>query len=437
MSNKTQQNGNYEVVNKKCAGIDVHRDFVSVTVIIETVKKGIFTDYREFETNKKSLLEMRDWLVDYKCTVAGLESTGKYWYPVYFSLEDVMQVNVYNARNMRNIPGKKTDKKDSEWIAKITRHALIMPSYIPEQHIRDARLISRERKALVQQRGSVRQRALGILDSAGIKLSSVMSDVFGVSGRNLLDLLINRKAITVKKIEGLVYGQLRGKSDKLMLAMDGYMRDTHIFLLKMLLDQENDLTKMINAIEERLEEFLIDSEERKAVVDTIITIPGFSERSAMLLLSEVGFDLKTFPSHKNFCSWAGLAPGKKESAGKNVSGKIQVRQRYLRALLIEVALASTRCKGSYVKAKYWNLKGRIGGKKAVVAIAHYLARAAYRAIKEGMPYKELTENHASLRQAKIDLNQLTKITQRLGKEAVMAYIDCDIINENDQNNDNQ
>lgn len=437
MSNKTQQNGNYEVVNKKCAGIDVHRDFVSVTVIIETVKKGIFTDYREFETNKKSLLEMRDWLVDYKCTVAGLESTGKYWYPVYFSLEDVMQVNVYNARNMRNIPGKKTDKKDSEWIAKITRHALIMPSYIPEQHIRDARLISRERKALVQQRGSVRQRILGILDSAGIKLSSVMSDVFGVSGHNLLDLLINGKAITVKKIEGLVYGQLRKKSDALMLAMDGYLRDTHIFLLKMLLDQENDLTKKINAIEERLEEFLIDSEEKKAVVDTIITIPGFSERSAMLLLSEVGFDLKTFPSHKNFCSWVGLAPGKKESAGKNVSGKIQVRQRYLRALLIEVALASTRCKGSYVKAKYWNLKGRIGGKKAVVAIAHYLARAAYRAIKEGMPYKELTENHASLRQSKIDLKQLTKITQRLGKEAVMAYIDCDIIDENDQNNDNQ
>lgn len=437
MSNKTQQNGNYEVVNKKCAGIDVHRDFVSVTVIIETVKKGIFTDYREFETNKKSLLEMRDWLVDYKCTVAGLESTGKYWYPVYFSLEDVMQVNVYNARNMRNIPGKKTDKKDSEWIAKITRHALIMPSYIPEQHIRDARLISRERKALVQQRGSVRQRILGILDSAGIKLSSVMSDVFGVSGRNLLDLLINRKAITVKKIEGLVYGQLRKKSDSLMLAMDGYLRDTHIFLLKMLLDQENDLTKKINAIEERLEEFLIDSEEKKAVVDTIITIPGFSERSAMLLLSEVGFDLETFPSNKNFCSWVGLAPGKKESAGKNVSGKIQVRQRYLRALLIEVALASTRCKGSYVKAKYWNLKGRIGGNKAVVAIAHYLARAAYRAIKEGMPYKELTENHASLRQSKIDLKQLTKITQRLGKEAVMAYIDCDIIDENDQNNDNQ
>lgn len=437
MSNKTQQNGNYEVVNKKCAGIDVHRDFVSVTVIIETVKKGIFTDYREFETNKKSLLEMRDWLVDYKCTVAGLESTGKYWYPVYFSLEDVMQVNVYNARNMRNIPGKKTDKKDSEWIAKITRHALIMPSYIPEQHIRDARLISRERKALVQQRGSVRQRILGILDSAGIKLSSVMSDVFGVSGRNLLDLLINRKAITVKKIEGLVYGQLRKKSDSLMLAMDGYLRDTHIFLLKMLLDQENDLTKKINAIEERLEEFLIDSEEKKAVVDTIITIPGFSERSAMLLLSEVGFDLETFPSNKNFCSWVGLAPGKKESAGKNVSGKIQVRQRYLRALLIEVALASTRCKGSYVKAKYWNLKGRIGGNKAVVAIAHYLARAAYRAIKEGMPYKELTENHASLRQSKIDLKQLTKITQRLGKEAVMAYVDCDIIDENDQNNDNQ
>jgi transposase len=437
MSNVTHENGQYEVVNKKSAGIDVHRDFVSATVIIETEDKGIFTAYEEFETSKKSLLQLRDWLCGYGCTVAGLESTGKYWYPVYFALETHMQVNVYNARNMRNIPGKKTDKKDSEWIAKLTRHALIMPSYIPEQHIRDARLYARERKSLVKERGSVRQRVLGMLDSAGIKLSSVMSDVFGVSGRNLLELLVSGKPVSSRKVADRVYGPLKGKIDDLISAMDAYQRPTHIFLLKLAIEQEQYLTKRIELIEKKLSEFLIDSEEAKTVLDRIVTIPGFSERSGTLLLAEVGFDLKAFPSNKQFCSWLGLAPGRKESAGKNVSGKIQVRQRYLRALFIEVALAATNCKGTYVKAKYWNLKANIGGKKAVVAIAHYLAKAVYRAIKEEMEFKELTEDYASMRQTKKDLRQLSRIAKRLGKDAVKAYIDVESNNDNPQDTDKQ
>lgn len=430
MSNATHENGQYEVVNKKCAGIDVHRDFVSVTVIIETDEKGIFTDYKEFETKKKSLLQLRDWLCGYGCTVAGLESTGKYWYPVYFALETHMQVNVYNARNMRNIPGKKTDKKDSEWIAKLTRHALIRSSYIPDQHIRDARLYARERKSLVKERGSVRQRILGMLDSAGIKLSSVMSDVFGVSGRNLLELLVSGRPVSPRMVADRVHGPLKNKIDDLISAMDGYLRSSHIFLLKMAIEQEQYLTNKIELIEKALSEFLIDSEETKAVLDQIVTIPGFSDRSGTLMLAEVGFDLKSFPSNKQFCSWLGLAPGRKESAGKNVSGKIQVRQRYLRALFIEVALAAVNCKGTYVRAKYGSMKARIGGKKAVVAIAHYLAKAVYRAIVNKMEFKELTEDYASMRQTKKDLIQLSRIAKRLGTDAVKAYIEFESNNDN-------
>jgi len=425
MSKVTHDNEQYEVVNKKSAGIDVHRDFVSATVIIETEEKGIYTAYQEFETNKKSLLQLRDWLLGNGCTVVGLESTGKYWYPVYFALETHMQVNVYNARNMRNIPGKKTDKKDSEWIAKLTRHALIMPSYIPIQHIRDARLYARERKALVKERGSVRQRILSILDSAGIKLSSVMSDVFGVSGRNLLELLVSGKRVSSRQVADRVYGPLKDKIDDLISAMDGYQRESHIFLLKLAIEQELYLTTRIEQIEKKLSEFLIVSEEDKAILNRIITIPGFSERSGTLLLAEVGFDLQAFPSNKQFCSWLGLAPGRKESAGKNVSGKIQVRQRYLRALLIEVALAATKCKGTYVRAKYWHLKANIGGNKAVVAIAHYLAKAVYRALKEEKVFQELTEDYASVRQINKDLKQLSRITKRLGKDATKAYIDSE------------
>ena len=431
MSITTQKKEQYEIVNKKCAGIDVHRDFVNVTVVIENEEKEIFTSYQVFATTKDSLLQMRDWLLSYGCTIAGMESTGKYWYPVYFALEEHMQVNVYNAKNMRNMPGKKTDKIDSEWIAKVTRHALIRPSFIPEPRIRDARLFARERKSLVKERSSVRQRILGILDSAGIKLSSVISDVFGVSGRILLEEMIKRRKLTPEYVKNRVYGNLKDKVNDIMAAVDGYLRETHITLLKILIKHEKSLTESIEKIEKLLTEFLIDSDQSRAVLARVITIPGFSERSGTLLLAEVGFDLKAFPTNKQFCSWLGLAPGIKESAGKNVSGKIQVRQRYLRALLIEIALASTRLKGTYVRAKYWILKGRIGAKKAVVAIAHYLAKAVYRAIYEEKVFVELTEAYSSMRQMRTDFKMLDKIKQRQGLDSMVAYL-----NQNPENEPN-
>lgn len=422
MINETKQIGHYESVNKICAGIDVHRDFVCVTMMKETAKKGILTDYREFESNTASLNEMRDWLVSHGCKVAGLESTGKYWFPVNYALEDAMKVKVYNARHMRNIPGKKTDKKDSEWIAKITRHGLLRSSYIPEQQIRDARLMARERKALVQERGSVRQRASSVLDSAGIKISSVITDVFGTSGRKLLALLISGVTITPELIKANVHVTMHNKVDKLMLAMTGYMRDTHRYLLKNQVEHEQYLSKQIEEIETKLRGFLIDDESKEELVERIITIPGFADRSSVLLLAETGLNLDAFPTSQQFCSWLGLAPGKKESAGKNMSGRIQVRQRYSRALFAEVALSASRCKGTYVRTKYLQLKSSIGGKKAIIAIAHYLAKAVYRAIKDKLPFKELTENYASLRQTERDIKQLARISKRLGSEAVLALV---------------
>jgi len=422
MSNEAKNNQDLLAVNKICAGIDVHRDSISVTIISETPSGEINTGFREFSTFTPNLLEMRDWLLSQGCTIAGMESTGKYWFTVYFILEDVMDVNVYNAKHLKSIPGKKTDRRDSAWIANVVRHNMLVPSYIPDKQIRDARLLSRTRKSLVQHRGSVRQRVLGLLDSAGIKLSSVVSDVFGTSGRNLLNLLKSGEPITAKRVSGIVFGPLRDKVDKLLIAMQGYLHETHIYLIEMEMGIEAMLTSRINEIETRLMAFLIDTDSKREAHEKLILIPGFSERSAMLLLSEVGFDLKTFPSLKNFCSWAGLAPGKKESAGKNLSGKIQVRQRYLRSLFIEVAFAATRCKDTFMRAKYYALKSRIGGKKAIVAIAHLLAEAAYRAIKERLDYRELTSKYVSLSQMNKDLRHLAKITDRLGKDAVMAIM---------------
>lgn len=425
MSNIRTCNQDYpEIVNKNCAGIDVHRDFVSVTQIIETDQHQLLSDYREFRTVKKELLKMRDWLVDSGCTAVGLESTGKYWFPVHNVLEGEVDVKVYNARHMKNIPGKKTDKADSAWIAKITRNDLLQSSYIPEKQIRDARLLSRMRKSLVQIRSQIRQMILGTYDAAGIKLSSVVSDVFGTSGRNLTDLLLNREIITEEKVIDAVYGPLCNRAAELMSAMDGYMRDTHIYVISTYLKMENQLSDQIKQIEARLHTFLIDTTWKKELLERIIGIPGFTERSALLLISEIGYDLKTFSNEKKFCSWAGLAPGKNESAGKNRSGKIQVRQRYLRALMIEVALSATRCKDTYIKTKYSMLKNRIGGKKAVVAIAHCLAKAIYRAIKDGMEYKELTSDYVSKVQRNRDVNNLTRLTNRMGKDTIIELVNA-------------
>lgn len=422
MSKETKNNQDLLAVNKICAGIDVHRDSLSVTLIIETPSGDINTEFRMYSTFNLNLLEMRDWLVSQGCTVAGMESTGKYWFTTYFVLENVMDVYVYNAKHLKTIPGKKTDRRDSAWIANVVRHNMLVPSYIPDKQIRDARLLSRTRKSLVQHRGSVRQRILGLLDSAGIKLSSVVSDVFGASGRNLLTLLKSGEPITAKRVERIVFGPLRDKVDKLLIAMQGYLHETHIYLIEMEMGIETMLTNRINEIEAKLMSFLIDTDSKREALEKVVLIPGFSERSAMLLLSEVGFDLKTFPSIKNFCSWAGLAPGKKESAGKNLSGKIQVRQRYLRSLFIEIALAATRCKDTFIQSKYYALKSRIGGKKAVVAIAHLLAEAAYRAIKERLDYRELTSKYVSLNQMNKDIRHLVKITDRLGKDAIIALM---------------
>lgn len=419
---KIKNEESYQIVNQICAGIDVHKDFVSVTLLCNRSQNDVYCEYREYKTIKQELIKMREWLLSYNCKTIGIESTGKYWHAVHNAVDGLIDVNVYNARNMKNLPGKKTDKADSEWIAKITRHALLMPSFIPDKQIRDARVLSRSRKSLVQQRSRVRQSILGVLDSAGVKLSSVVSDVFGTSGMNLVKLLMSGEPITEKRIRKLVYGPLCNKTEVLIAAMDGYVRPMHIYALQELLELEKELTNKIANIELELSAFLLDSPEKKEVFERILLIPGFSDRSAMLLLSEIGFDLKTFPAGMNFCSWAGLAPGKNESAGTNKSGKIQVRQRYLRALLVEVALASTRCKNTFLQAKYHSLKSRIGGNKAVIAIAHCLAKAVYRAIHDKKEYYELGANYVSLNQYDKDLKRLSRITDRLGKDAVMAYL---------------
>jgi transposase len=369
------------------------------------------------------MLQLRDWLLGYGVSVAGIESTGKYWYSVFNALDGYVGLNVYNARHIKNLPGQKTDKSDSKWIAKVTLDETIKPSFIPNAQIRDARLLARHRKSLVQERTRVRQQAHGVLENAGIKISSLVSDLFGASGKNLLKLIADGRSYNEQIVEKLVRNQIRNKVPALMTALDGYIRPVQRLTLSRLLQENEHLTHCIDEAEHSLRSLLLDSEDKIEIFERVKALPGFSENSAMILLAEIGFDLSAFPSVKHFCSWAGLSPGSHESAGKNKSGKIQTRQKYLRGLLIEIALVSICRRESYLRAKYFNLKPRIGANKAVVAIAHKLLKAVYLAVKENKPYYELTADYVSVSQYARDKRTLLRISDRIGKDAITALLD--------------
>lgn len=412
-----------ESVNRICCGIDIHRDFACVSVIERSAQGDIELGYQKVSTIKPQMLGMRDWLLSLGVTVAGIESTGKYWFSVFNALEGHIKLNVYNARHIKNLPGKKTDKSDSRWIAKVALDETIRPSFIPDAQIRDARMLARYRKSLVQERTRVRQQTHGILESAGIKISGQVSDLFGTSGRNLLRLIVEELPYNELIIEKSVRNQVRMKVPAIMQAMDGYIRPNQISILKKLLANNDIFTHQIHVIEQELKEVLLDTPEKIEICERVKSLPGFSENSALILLAEIGFDLSAFPTIKHFCSWAGMSPGRRESAGKNLSGKIQNRQKYLRSLMIEIALVAITRHNTYLRAKYFSLKPRIGANKAVIAIAHKLTKAVYLAVKENKPYYELTDEYVSISQLARDKRKLEQITARLGGETVAALLD--------------
>lgn len=410
-----------QIVNRNCAGIDVHRDFVCVTTLCGP-DGAIESEYRTFQTTKRELLMLREWLLELNIHVAGIESTGKLWFPLLNAFSEDIRLLVYNARNMKNLPGRKTDKADSEWIAGVTRHALITPSFVPDMQTREARLISRTRRSLVEHRTAIRQQIHGILDSADIKIASVISDIFGYSGTNLLQLLCKKQTITEAAVKKCIHHSMLKKLDRIMEGLDGYFADVHRALLKNLLSIHEFFVVQIEKIEIQLKEHVFDQEDKIEVMEKLIAIPGMAERSATLVLSEIGFDLSSFSNCRKFCNWAGVAPGRNESAGKNKSGRILMRQRYLRALLVEVALSAVHTRGTFYEAKFAMLKRRMCPKKALIAIAHKIAKAIYRIIHDGKDYVEITDRYILADRTERDLRLLSRLTERLGKDTIQTYI---------------
>jgi transposase len=332
---------------------------------------------------------LRDWLTSLGVTHVGMESTGVYWKPVYAVLEGHFDLIVGNARHIRNVPGRKTDVKDAEWIADLVRHGLVAESFVPPPPLRELRELLRYRRKLVESQAAERNRLLRLLETANIKLASVASDVFGVSGRAMLRALIEGTA-SAEAMAGLARGQLRRKRADLALALDGRIEEYHRFLLTLQLRRLEAAGQDIAALDLRIKEKL---EPYRAQHALLMQIPGVNWLVAAVLIAEIGADMSVFLSVYHLASWAGVCPGNHESAGKQKSGRARKGNLHLRTLLVGAAISAARTKGSYFKDKFHRLKARRGAMRAALAIAHKILVAAYHMLSNGIGYRELGETY--------------------------------------------
>jgi transposase len=372
---------------ERCAGLDVHQATVVACVLINERGKRPRKQLRTFGTMTHELEELRDWLVAERVTHVGMESTGVYWRPVHAVLEEHVEVIVGNARHIRNVPGRKTDVKDAEWIADLVCCGLVRPSFVPSKPLRELRELLRYRRKLTEAQAAERNRLQKLLETANIKLGSVATDVFGVSGRAILRALIDNTASPAEMAE-LARGRLRRKRDELIHALNGRMDDTHRFLLSMQLRRVEDIEALIETLDQRIDEKLTPYRTEMAL---LTQIPGVDWVVAAVLIAEIGTDMSVFVSVHHLAAWAGLCPGSHESAGKRRNTAARKGNVHLRTILVGAARPAARTKGSYFKDKYYRLKARRGAMRAAVAIAHKILVAAYHMLVRRVDYRELGE----------------------------------------------
>lgn len=373
------------VLYPKCAGLDVHKQTVVVTVLLTAPSGKLSKQTRTFATTTGALRELAVWLGEQGVTHAAMESTGVYWRPVFNLLEGHCEVILVNAQHIKAVPGRKTDVKDSQWLADLLRHGLLSKSFIPPKPIRDLRDLTRFRKTLVQQRSAAINRVQKVLETANIKLASVASDVLGKSGQAMLEALIAGIS-DPEALAGLARGRLRAKLPALQEALEGRVEPTHQHLLRQLLDQIGFLDGQIAHVEGRIEAL---ARPYQAQLRRLEQLPGLGHDSAIAILAEIGLDMGQFPSAKHLACWAGVAPGNKQSGGKRLRAKTTKGNRHLRAVLAEVVWALSHTTGNYLSAQYHRLAHRLGKKKAIVAVSHSVLVIIYHLLRDEQDYHDL------------------------------------------------
>jgi transposase len=378
-----------EAILRCCAGLDVHSKTVAVCVRRIDDQGKTHAEVRTFGTMTRDLCALRDWLTAEGVTHVAMESTGVFWKPIYNILEEQFQILLVNARHIKNVPGRKTDVKDCAWIAQLLQCGLLRGSFIPPRPQRELRDLTRMRTKLTQQMASVANRIHKVLEDTNIKIGVVATDVLGVSGREMIKALIDGQTDTVK-IADMARGRLRDKIPLLEQALVGKVTEHHQFLLKALMDQLVYLESQIERFNQRIEEAARPFEK---AIAALIPMPGYEQASAQSVIAEIGPNMEPFPTDAHLCSWAKICPGVNESAGKRKSGATGHGDRWLRAILVQVAWAASHKKGSYFQAQYRRLAGRRGKKKAIVAVAHSILTITYHLLKHGTTYSDLGADH--------------------------------------------
>jgi transposase len=399
-----------EIVITRCAGLDVHKATVVATVRVpgDDGRRRIVTE--TFGTMTPDLIALREWLQAFGVTHVALESTGVYWKPVYYVLEDAFELLLINMLELKRVPGRKTDVKDSEWLAQLLECGLLRSSFVPPPPIRELRDVTRYRVQQTRERSREVNRLQKVLEDAGVKLTSVLTNVMGASGRAMVEALVAGTTDPVV-LADLARGQLRKKLPALRRALVGHFRPVHAFLLE-------EILAKIDYLDEALERLTAEIDRRvtpfEPMLTALDTIPGIDRIGAISLVAETGGDMAHFPSAAQFCSWAGMCPGHDESAGKRRSGKTRKANRYLRTTLIQAGVAASHKKDSALRALYGRVKGRRGHKKAVVATGHQILEIAYYVMRDGVTYRELGADYFQRRDRERTARRHIKQLEALG-----------------------
>ena len=405
------------LVERAC-GLDVHQAVIVACLLVGKAGGTVRKEVRRFASTTAGLLALRDWLTDAQCTHVGMESTGVYWRPVHAILEDDFVVVVGNAQRIKNVPGRKTDVKDAEWIADLVRHGLIPPSFVPPRPLRILRDLMRFRRSLVEARSNCRNRILKVLECANIKLASVASDVFGVSGTAMLEALVEGTK-TPAEIADLARGRLRKKLVQLELALHGSLGDDHRFMLDQLLRSLEQEDQRITVAEDRIAAKLEPYQQEHRL---LMTIPGIDWAVAATMIAEHGVDMAAFGTSTRLSAWSGVAPGNNESAGKHRRTGARKGNRHLKTALYTAAVSAGRTKDTYLCDKYHRIRARGGPGRAAGAVAHKIVIAAFHILNTGKPYQDLGGDYLDKRTQRRTKHRLVCRLERMGYHVTLEPV---------------
>jgi transposase len=405
-----------EVLHPRCCGLDVHKETVVACLRLVIDGKTV-KEVRTFSTTTADLIALSAWLAENKCTHIAMEATGVYWKPVWHILADgEFELVLANAAHIKNVPGRKTDVKDADWISDLLAHGLIRASFVPDSETQEMRTLMRTRKQLVREQSRHILRIQQTLEDANIKLDSVITDIMGVSGRKMIEALIAGQSDPAK-LARLADRRVKASQESLRDALRGRVTRRHRFLLRLHLDQIDALDVALGKIDQEVEAAIAPF---RTAVEQVSSVPGVKNLAALQILSEIGTDMSRFPSDGNLVSWACICPRSDESAGKRRSTRIRKGSPWLKTALVQCAHSAVRTKGSYLQALFHRIRSRRGVNKAIVAVAASILTAIYHMLKDGTMYQDLGPNHFDHRAKERQKNRLIKRLADLGYAVELA-----------------